>query len=500
MIAFAATRWAFALATLLAATVSYAGAIVCFTPGNGKSCAEPVLQNVPFKAAVTEFLDPNQTTIGHSVSRLLWREVLESVYDLKGAGVILAYEDHERDQLRHMLEGRDYRDVLQHDYHNAAVRIAQELKTQMTVWGAVLENDGNVHVEAYLTLLPHEDDAWNRLRLSLPGNEAAPLSAAIGRLRLNFGALTTDRATLFRHDWLTRCRMANQCPGGIEIRRDPSNSGQIIGHVAPGAIVTGRDMHDQWVEIESPGGGTAYINVYHVEILAPAVHVLDRSIRLHAEPDAHSNLLPVSAMAGETYATRSARRGQGDVLWYQIEVAGALGWVPPDAIQRDYNFPVVHFIAGIYRYGLHDYSRAVEEFQRFVERGRGREDNVTLAAAYQYLAASKVAAAGTNGVAGARAAAADAEEAIQQTPYDPDAYAFSSLIRLGALDSDGALADLAKSLECDSASPAAHSLLSAFSTVVDSHPGGLGASSADTLRLRARVRELLGRVGPAGGV
>ena len=166
-----------ALVLAVIANLCDAGEVVCFAPGEGHSCSKSTLQNVEFKSVVTEFIDPQQTTIGNSISRLFWREVLESIYDLPGAGVILAYDA--QDQLRALLNGQDYQTVLQHDYHNAALRVAQELGAQMTLWGVVLEHEGSVQVQPYLTLLPRQDERWTQLQLRFERSGVPPLSAQI---------------------------------------------------------------------------------------------------------------------------------------------------------------------------------------------------------------------------------------------------------------------------------------------------------------------------------
>jgi hypothetical protein len=498
-----------ALAALCAARVCSAGEVVCFSPGEGKTCSQSSLQHVQFKAVVTEFIDPQQTTIGHSISRLMWREVLESISDLKDSGVILAYDA--RDQLRTMLEGRDYQTVLQRDYHNAAIRVANELGAQMTVWGAVLEHDGTLHVEPYLTLLPKGNDRWTKLQLQVEGSGSSPLSAEIANQRLSFAPLQTDRAHLFQHNWLTRCRLSAGCPEGIDVRNAPGNEAPVIGHVPVGSIVAGRDMHEQWVAIDRAGidtatdtsagapgtgadSGPGYINVYHLEVVAPAVHVLSKAVRLRAQPSSNAAVLDVSAPAGATLETRGVQRAADDRLWYNVEVRGARGWVPPETVQRDYSFPVVHFIAGVYRYAGKDYGRAIQEFQRFIERGENTEDNVTLATAYQYLAASKVASGGTDGIMAARNAMNDLQQASRQTPYDPSVYVMSSLIRLGTMsDAKGALMDLRRSLDLDSQNPTAITLLTSLSSIAEAHRTDAPLYGEDPRVFKAEVTSLRDR-------
>jgi tetratricopeptide (TPR) repeat protein len=260
-------------------------------------------------------------------------------------------------------------------------------------------------------------------------------------------------------------------------------------------MVAGRNMHEQWVEIERPGAGTGYVNVYHLEMVAPAVHVLAQSVRLRVGTTRQSAYVQTSARAGGTYETRGVRRAADGRFWYQVEVSGVRGWLPPETLQRDYGFPAVHFVAGVFRYARKDYPRAIQEFQRFIERGKDSEDNVTLAAAYQYLAASKVAAAGINGIGAARDAMQDVRNALQHTPYDPNAYALSSVIQLGSLSNpEAAIHDLGQSLTLDAENPTAKTLLRSLSSVADAHRTRSLTDGTDPQRLEAQIAALRERM------
>ena len=91
-----------------------AGTVTCFTPGSARTCTEAVLQHDEFKSVVTEFLDPQDTGVGHAVSRLLWREIRDATSDLRLTGTILAADSG---ALRERFRGRDYLTFLATDYH-----------------------------------------------------------------------------------------------------------------------------------------------------------------------------------------------------------------------------------------------------------------------------------------------------------------------------------------------------------------------------------------------
>jgi tetratricopeptide (TPR) repeat protein len=120
---------------------------------------------------------------------------------------------------------------------------------------------------------------------------------------------------------------------------------------------------------------------------------------------------------------------------------------------------MVHFVSGIYRYARGDYGGATREFQRFIERA-GAENNVTLSTAYQYLAASKVAAGGIDAMRSARNAISDIQKAAEQTPYDANVFVMRALVRLGTFqDSHDSIEDLRHALTLDPRNPPATEML-----------------------------------------
>lgn len=126
----------------------------CFSQGLQGSCTGQVLQNVPFKAEVLQFVDPGKTDLGESFARLIWREILESISNLAGAGVILVYD--RQGEIQRALGEKDYQSFLETDYHAAAESIGRQLNTQMIIWGAVVADGDGILVQPFLPRGPRE--------------------------------------------------------------------------------------------------------------------------------------------------------------------------------------------------------------------------------------------------------------------------------------------------------------------------------------------------------
>ncbi len=428
----------------------------CFLPGDQGSCTRPVLQHVEFKSVVTEFVDPQNTGIGHSLSRLLWREILSSIWNVAGAGVILAHDAE--DQMRQALEGRDYLDYLETDYHEAAMQIARSLDVQMSLWGMVLEQDDVVFVQPFLTILPTESDPWTQLRVASPATKGVELTAPLTHDRLNFALVETDRNSLFARRFATRCALKAGCPRGVPVREGPSNEHAIVGYVPAGRSVQAVDMVEQWFRIERPGSQTAYINIYHLEMTPRSVHSPQRSnVNMRTGPGA-SDVLGRVALSGD-YDVIDVGKDDRGRLWYRVEADGRDGWIASWLFKPNFSFPAVHFIEGLYRYARHDFDGSVAALTRFIARS-GRDSNVTLSAAHQFLAAARLARPTRGRDTAIEPALQDLDEAVALTPFDPRAYVLRSLVHFGSARApDEGLDDLERALDLDMRNTAARTLL-----------------------------------------
>lgn len=425
----------------------------CFLPGAKGSCVRPVLQHVQFKSVITEFVDPQNTGIGHSLSRLMWRELLSSIGNVAGAGVILAHD--KSDEMRRAFDGRTYQEYLETDYHLAATQIAKSLKVQMSLWGVVLEQDSGIFIQPFLTILPNQTDPWTRLRIS---NEGFELTVPLAHDRLNFAPVETDRSRLFTRRFATRCALSAGCPRGVPLRGGPSNQTPIVGYVPEGRSIQVRDMTEQWFRVQTQSGETAFLNIYHAEITSRTVHTrARRNVNIRPSPDGSRSLGKVD-LSG-SYDVIDVGTDGKKRIWYRIAAGGREGWVAGWLFKSNFTFPMIHFVEGLYRYARHDFNGSIAALQRFVVRGT-RESNVTLAAAHQFLAAARLARSGQNPLGAQRAALHNLDAAATLTPFDPRAYALRSLANLvSARTTEKGILDLQRALELDFRSDAAKGLL-----------------------------------------
>jgi tetratricopeptide (TPR) repeat protein len=419
--------------------------VACFAQGKLGLCSQRVLEHVGFKSVVLQFVDPQNTGLGEGLARLLWREILESISDLSGAGVILAYD--REGAIREALGGRDYEAFLAKEYHAAAEQIARQLGVQMSIWGVVLEDGQDLYVQNFLTLYADDKLAWTTLSVGQPSGPS--LAAAIGQQRLNFAPHRASREALFARSWTTRCALSAGCPGGVELRAGPSNDSPVVAKVPEGSALKGHEMVRQWLKVERPDGGEAYINLYYVEMFPDRVTFVNRrAVVLRAAAGTGARSLAKVDLDGD-YVVLGAARAEHSEPWYRIAVDGREGWVAGRLVERrSYLFPVVHLIAGLFRYARGDFDRAVSELEAFLADAED-EDNVTRAAARQFLAASRLAGREGRG-RGIEAALGDLDRAVDLTPFDPGAYSLRAVVRLGSGRSlDASLADLKQALSLD---------------------------------------------------
>lgn len=425
-------------------SVSAGEMVACFKRGELGTCSRPVLQHVKFKSVVLQFVDPADTGLGESLSRLMWREILESISDLSDAGVILAY-DREGD-IEQALGENDLGQFLEREYHSAADAIARQLNVQMSIWGAVLEDGDEVYAQPFLTLRQVDEDAWTTLSLSAGGRNKAQISALLGRVRLNLRPLRGTRAELFGRRFVTRCALRGGCPNGVALRAAPSNDSDIVDHVPVSSQVQVVDMQRQWLKVVQENGTFGWINIYHLEMFPVEIDFFHRTnINLRSSPGGRR--LARIDLDGTFLVLDGQRHGPFDEPWYLIEVGQRRGWVAGRLVnRRSYTFPAVHLIAGLYRYGRGQYDKAAEELEAFLVRSL-EEDNVTRAAALQFLAASRVA----GHKAGSRIATIamrDLNAAAKLTPFDANVYTLRAVVQVGAhMDIVPAMVDLKRAFE-----------------------------------------------------
>jgi hypothetical protein len=92
--------------TLLLPTPAKSGDIAAFFSAQDRGIYNcEALAHIKFKSVVVQFVDPGETDLGEGLAPVFWREILDSISDLKGAEVIIAYD---RDDQKKWLPGVPY--------------------------------------------------------------------------------------------------------------------------------------------------------------------------------------------------------------------------------------------------------------------------------------------------------------------------------------------------------------------------------------------------------
>jgi len=444
-------------ATLALATPTMAGEIVGFQPGKP---AAPVLQQTRLRAVIADFLDPGGSGMGNAISLIIWREVLTAIADQAGAGVILAKAPGNRPLV----------DLLQERYHEAALDAARSQAARMAVWGSVEEHDGRLFVSTYLSIIPDARSAELMLRLEGQPPLGADVAAEIPHSRLNLPLVETKRQSLLQRSVVMR--------NGAVIRKRPDSRAAEVTRPAVGSALEVSDLVDGWFKVDVPNLGPGYVHHSVVDVPPQLVDVRGATTRLSSAPGGRAG----SPVPPGSYRVVNMRYAGGSGLSYEIAVSGARGWVLATAVRPRFSLPVVHLVAGLYRYQLGRYAEARGEFEQYLASPGVDTDNASLAMVYQLLGASQVVGKDALSLRSASAPPIEAfTRAIELTPYDPAAYNLRAVAvlalrgRLGEM-----LPDLAKATDLDPDNPRARSLITLLNRVTTTgEPSGLRRLVAD---------------------
>ncbi|MEW5881032.1 MAG: hypothetical protein AB1761_11395 [Pseudomonadota bacterium] len=420
------------LAWLLLAAAAFAAragdiTVTKFEPG--APLPKKVLEHVALKGVIAEFIDPERADLGKEIAYLLWREVLTAISDQRGAGVILARAPGNERLV----------DLLQQDYHEAAVRIAQGQGARMAIWGSVAESGGRVYLDTYLSLIGQAERDELLLRLTTGGADTG-LVARIPRTRFNFAPVETTRDALFRRTVIARA-------GAIV--RAAAGSGRALATLKPGQTLQAEGMQGGWFVVRMPDG-RGYVDVNRVDVPPRQVETGAAEVALRAGPARNAKPSGRAAPNG-TYQVTDMRYLAGGGLWYRIAAPTGDGWVPATAIRPRFSVPVVHFVAGLYRYQLGRWDDAAREFDQYLRAPGVAADNASYATACQLLGASRLASASrAESLPGASGWEDAFERAIRATPYDPAAYTLRAVSTIAVRRTlEPAVGDLKRALELD---------------------------------------------------
>ncbi|WP_449243882.1 SH3 domain-containing protein [Desulfobacca acetoxidans] len=390
--------------------------------------ALPHLQN---KGLIAEFLDPGDTGLGKCLGYLIWREVLTAISDQSGAGVILA---HPPGQERIV-------DLLEKNYHLAALEIARDQRCSMALWGAVWEQGEQVFLNSFLSVLPEVRGGDLLIRLKpVPG-----LEAEIARTRYNFALVQTNRNNLFERTVVTR--------RSAVLRAEPQANGRPLQTVPTNTPLAATAMQGGWFVVKTTDGGKAFVDNSLVEVPPRQVEGKYNTATLFQGPGQDSRKIRTVYLDGE-YRVLDMRYRRG--LWYKIDLGDTQGWVAGHLVDPKFSLPAVHFMAGLYRYRAGNYRAAIKEFTSFREESYTLGDRANLATSMQFKGAAQLFLKDASG------ALDSFSYAVELTPFDPAAYNLEALAILctkGQLVGT-ALYNLERALKLDSRNPRTLALIS----------------------------------------
>ena len=483
-------------ALFLAARGVPAGEQVMAEFKNARAVTPEALQHVQNKGVVAEFLDPGDTGLGKSVSYLLWRELLTAISDQAGAGVIVAEAS----------PGERLVDLIEQDYHEAALRIATNQKARLALWGAVDAEGDRLFVDSYVTVLTGGRASDLRLRLgasapTLPPDElkrvqdaASTFEARLARPRFGLATVEVTRAELFERPLIAE--------GALLLRERPAADAPVLLRVASGSVLQAVDMEGGWFKIQLPDRRFGYLpagrqegsrgTLLALRVPPKWVEANATGVVLRGGPGRDGPSLGRRDLRGR-FRVLDMRYRAGQGLWYRIALDAGNGWVPAwvaaVAVRPRFSLPAVHLVAGLYRYYAERFLDAAAEFQQFLEAPRVTESAANRAAAHQLLGASLLPAGRT------QPAWKAFTTAIDLTPYDPDVYMVRSVACVGLGRAETALEDVAKALELDPRNTRARAFAWSIAELAESRGHPLLQEMSRLSAQRARSSELVRRYG-----
>ena len=422
-----------AIGLVLGTTGAWAGEITtCLTAGD-KRCGQPVLKHVPFKAVVLEVIDPQHSGIGESISRYLWREVLFSIRDMSGRGVILGknFEGALREKY-----GKAPSDMLDSRFHDAADQISAFLNTQMSLWGAVINEKDSSTLYTFLSVPAERWAETLGVSMVIKSGPPTGIASRLSQTRFNFKPLQyATRQELFGGHIRVRCTLQSGCPNGIAAYDRPADGLEAVKRLPAGSVVTITDMSGKWMRIITPDGKPLYLNIKHTEIAPPFVRARNRrDINLRRVPGSKERATVIGKVAlnGRYEVQDMALVGQNQIPWYRIKTRLGEGWVAGWLLDPLYRFPLVHFVAALYRYGARQFDHAEKEFRNYLQAVGSNGDRLTRSAALQLIAVARARALRPHQ---SRRLTSDRvlqplKRAEQLTPFDPAIFRTRGLLKL----------------------------------------------------------------------
>lgn len=407
-----------------------------------------------FKSLILEFVDVEQSTIGHTLSRLVWREVRELTTDIRGTVVVLTHNQSNfgtvrtRNPLLNAELDGTYpaefitSEMLRSKGHVAANLIGQQSTADIVVWGSALSVGEAVLVQPNLTLPSTSSNrVWTSIKFQ--GDEFTielPLPAE----RLNFPESSVLRTELFERSFIVRCNRASNCPDGIELKAAPSITSKVISRIDRGVQVSVSDAVNQWLLVETDEI-SGYLNIYHVELTPANLVFFEADVTGYSAPNADSEILFSDTISG-IFPVNQISKDDGDPdnehivnNWYEISVSDNLFWVQGSRDSYGPAMPASLFIAALYRFQDGQYLESADLIQRYL-LSESSTDPKVLASAHRFASLSNYLGRKQGSAPESvyiETALGHANQSLELLPFDPAGHALMGVI----LTSEGRFED-----------------------------------------------------------
>lgn len=364
-------------------------------------CIVPVRPD-RFKSIILEFIDIEQSTIGHTLGRLVWREVRELTTDIRGTVVVLAHNQSNfgtvstrNPLLSPELDGTYpaefiTSEMLRSKGHIAANLIGQQSTAEIVIWGNALSVGEAVLMQPNMTLPSiSSNKVWTSVRLS---GEEFEMEVPLPSERLNFPESTISRTELFERKFMVRCNRASNCPDGIELKAAPSITSKVISRIDRGVQVSVSDAVNQWLFVET-GDISGYLNIYHVELTPANLVFLEALVTGRSAPNLNSDVVfsqTVSGIYPVSQIAKDADNLENEHIiknWYEINVLDNKFWVQGTRDNYGPAMPASLFVAALYRFQDGQYLQAANLIQRYL-LAEASTDPKVLASAHRFAALS----------------------------------------------------------------------------------------------------------------
>jgi hypothetical protein len=209
------------------------------------------------------------------------------------------------------------------------------------------------------------------------------------------------------------------------VRAAADRNAEKIGQFNEGDVVQGLDLRNGWFKVLLADNQVGYLIATNIK-LAPLFALIDKkSINLRSKPVIRTDTVDSNSnVKGRFRILR--QRFNGNRMWYQITFNDRPVWIAASLTETEYSQPVVHFVAGLYRYFGGRNMNAIREFQRFIDYPNANHSNVNLSVSYQYQALSSLLAGEDSNLNNRYL-----HKAFQETPFDATPYKIQALSWIG---------------------------------------------------------------------